>query len=226
MPKQNKKIIYWEIASTLFIIFFGSFLHFVYQLSHNSKIAALFTPVNESVWEHLKLGFWALFIFLILEYFFINKLVRNFFLAKFLGIIALELTIIIIFYSYTAILKESILAIDIGSYILGTIICSLICLKIYQIKLKNIFDPIAAIGLILIAIVFMVLTFYPPHLPIFLDETLNQYGLPQKIIESSLCQQDQDCQTINCQQYDTSVKSGYQPYCYKGQCQCLCINCE
>ena len=110
--KTNKKIINWEIASTLFVIFFGSFLHFIYQISNNSEFVALFAPVNESVWEHLKLGFWALFIFMILEYFFINKLVHNFFLAKFLGIIAMELTIVIIFYSYTFFTKESILFVD------------------------------------------------------------------------------------------------------------------
>ncbi|MFA6296477.1 MAG: DUF6512 family protein [Patescibacteria group bacterium] len=178
--KTNKKIINWEIASTLFVIFFGSFLHFIYQISNNSEFVALFAPVNESVWEHLKLGFWALFIFMILEYFFINKLVHNFFLAKFLGIIAMELTIVIIFYSYTFFTKESILFVDISSFIIGAILCSLVCLKFYKFKLKTNFDSVAAIGLILIAFTFMVLTFFPPQVPIFFDKTVNQYGIPQK----------------------------------------------
>ncbi|MDD3887566.1 MAG: DUF6512 family protein [Patescibacteria group bacterium] len=223
---KNKKIFYWELGSTLFIIFVGAFLHFVYQLSSYSEIVAFFAPVNESVWEHLKLGFWTLFIFLIIEYFFINKLVRNFFLAKFVGIIAMELTIVIIFYSYIFFTKENILVIDISSFIIGAIICGLICLKIYKLKLKTNFDSIAAIGLILIAFVSMFLTFFPPKLPIFFDNSINQYGIPQHINEGSVCQQNQDCQKINCLKYDTKVKSGFKPYCQNQQCRCLCLNCE
>jgi len=226
MPKQNKKIFYWELGSTLFIIFVGAFLHFVYQLSSYSEIVAFFAPVNESVWEHLKLGFWPLFIFMIIEYFFLNKLVRNFFLAKFIGVLAMEFTIIIIFYSYTGLTKNNIFVIDISSFILGTIICGLICLKFYQLKFKIDYNPLGAIGLILIALTFMVLTLYPPKVPIFFDTTVNQYGIPQQINEGFTCQQNQDCQKINCLKYDTKVKSGFKPYCQNQQCRCLCLNCE
>ena len=35
--------------------FLGTLNHFLYFLSGQSPIVALFCPVNESVWEHLKL---------------------------------------------------------------------------------------------------------------------------------------------------------------------------
>ncbi|MEM4188473.1 MAG: DUF6512 family protein, partial [Candidatus Hadarchaeum sp.] len=60
---MNKKLFYWTIAGTFFIIFFGSFLHFAFELSGNFRPLALIAAVNESTWEHLKLAFWPAFIF-------------------------------------------------------------------------------------------------------------------------------------------------------------------
>ena len=51
----DKSIYTWEIIGTFFIIIAGSLLHFVYEWTGYSDIMGLFTPVNESVWEHLKL---------------------------------------------------------------------------------------------------------------------------------------------------------------------------
>ena len=55
-----KKIKKWEIIGIFWVIMVGSLLHFTYDWSNKSLIVALFSSVNESVWEHLKLGYWAL----------------------------------------------------------------------------------------------------------------------------------------------------------------------
>ena len=47
-------------------------------------------------------------------------------MAKLAGIIALEMVIIGIFYFYTAILGKDLLAVDIGSYVVGAIVCQII----------------------------------------------------------------------------------------------------
>ena len=43
--------------SILAVILLGSLSHFLYELSGGAAIFALFCPINESVWEHLKLLF-------------------------------------------------------------------------------------------------------------------------------------------------------------------------
>lgn len=43
------------IISCIISIIIGTLLHFVYEWSGNNFIVGLFAPVNESVWEHLKL---------------------------------------------------------------------------------------------------------------------------------------------------------------------------
>src|SRR5699024_2385332 len=129
-------------------IIVGSLLHFTYKWSNNSVIVGMFSPVNESVWEHLKLGYWSLILFSIIEYTFIKKHKDSYFLGKALGIIALELTIIIIFYSYTNITKKSILWVDISSYVISAILCQLVSRNIIKHKVSRIGENIGKIILL------------------------------------------------------------------------------
>ena len=45
----------WELAGLFFAIATGNLLHFVYDWSGESPIAAAISGTNESVWEHMKL---------------------------------------------------------------------------------------------------------------------------------------------------------------------------
>ena len=54
---RNRKTLAYEIAGIAFIILLGSALHFTYELSGESPIVGVFSAVNESVWEHMKIAF-------------------------------------------------------------------------------------------------------------------------------------------------------------------------
>lgn len=45
----------WEIIGLLWTLAAGNLLHFVYDWTGKSVAAALFSAVNESTWEHMKL---------------------------------------------------------------------------------------------------------------------------------------------------------------------------
>ena len=45
----------WEIAGLLLTLAAGNLLHFIYEWSGGSSVAAAFAAVNESTWEHMKL---------------------------------------------------------------------------------------------------------------------------------------------------------------------------
>lgn len=45
----------WEVAGLFVVIAAGNLLHFVYEWSGESPVAAVFSGVNESTWEHMKL---------------------------------------------------------------------------------------------------------------------------------------------------------------------------
>ena len=45
----------FTILGIVFTVITGTLLHFVYDLSNENPVVGLFAPINESVWEHLKL---------------------------------------------------------------------------------------------------------------------------------------------------------------------------
>lgn len=62
-----KSVFRWELGGIIFIVVLGSLLHFVYGLSGYWHPIGIIAAVNESVWEHLKLGFWPTVIFPLLN---------------------------------------------------------------------------------------------------------------------------------------------------------------
>ena len=44
------------IVGIIVICIIGTLLHFTYEWSHHKKIVALFSAVNESTWEHIKIA--------------------------------------------------------------------------------------------------------------------------------------------------------------------------
>jgi len=77
----------WSFTGFIAITLLGFLLHYLYEWSGSSGLIGLFVPVNESVWEHLKLGYWSIVLFSIPEYFQIRNSVNNYFLAKLIGVV-------------------------------------------------------------------------------------------------------------------------------------------
>jgi hypothetical protein len=174
---RNRKTLILEIIGTLFIIFLGTALHFTFALSGNNPIVGAFSAVNESVWEHLKLPFWPSIIWLLISLYPLRKKVSNLFSAKTIGIVLMIVIIPAVFYSYTA-FREEILVVDIATFMIAVIIGQIVSYKLYkQTKVSKLTILIAIVTLTLLAIIFITFTFYPPHLPIFMDSNTCQYGI-------------------------------------------------
>ncbi|HEX5625016.1 MAG TPA: DUF6512 family protein [Saprospiraceae bacterium] len=174
------KIKTWLVCGVFLLILLGSCFHFAYAWSGESKWLAVIAPVNESVWEHLKMGYWALFLYSIPEYWSLGKFVSNYFLAKTLGVLALELTILTVFYGYTFITGHSILWLDIASYILGCLICQWIAWTLFRKHpLPKYFKHLAWVVFTGLGIGFGVLSLHPPKLGIFKDQKSSRFGIEQ-----------------------------------------------
>ena len=174
----DRKILAYEIAGIAFIILLGSALHFTYELSGESPIVGVFSAVNESVWEHMKIAFWPSLIWLIIEYLPLRKISNNFFSAKTLGTYIMVFFIPLIFYSYTSITGEDIFAIDIASFVVAIMLGQLLSYGTLKFrKLPRISEIIAVLSLILLGACFVSFTFYTPHLPIFQDPITGGYGI-------------------------------------------------
>jgi hypothetical protein len=174
----SKKVLIYEIIGTAFIIFLGSALHFTYEFSGRFAFVGVFSAVNESVWEHLKLAFWPSVIWLLIEYLPVKKLTNNFFESKTLGTCTMIALIPIVFYSYTSITGESIFVIDIATFIVAVVVGQIVSYTLFMKKqFSRNTDKIALVILIALGIAFIVFTFYAPHLPIFQDPVSGGYGI-------------------------------------------------
>jgi len=175
---SEKRIIFWyELAGIILIIIFGSMLHFTFEWSGNQPIVGVFSAVNESVWEHLKIAFWPTLVYAIFEYRYLNKRTNNFFFAKTIGICAIMLTIPTIFYSYTFFTEENLI-IDILSFIFAIIVGQLISYELLAFrKLSKSLELISLVALVILALAFVVFTFYPPQIQLFQDPNTGEYGI-------------------------------------------------
>ena len=175
---ETRRILFYEMIGIIFIIVLGSNLHFTFEWSGSQAVVGVFSAVNESVWEHLKLGFWPAVVFALIEFKYLKKLTNNFLFAKTVGIYLIPVVIMVIFYSYTAVLGESILAIDILSFVIAVIVGQLVSYRLLTWKtVPYNLDKVSLIALILLGLGFVFFTFYPPQLAMFQDPITGEYGI-------------------------------------------------
>ena len=175
---MKNKILKWEIIGIIIVIILGTLFHFLFEWLYSWPPIGAITAVNESVWEHLKLPYWPLIIFSFIEYKYIKNYTKNFIIGKTSAALISVSTILIIFYSYTAILGVEILIIDILSFFVGVIIGQLVSYKIITLnKLQKWISVVSWIIIIGLGLSLIIFTYLPPHLPIFQDSETGLYGI-------------------------------------------------
>ncbi|MFX1303174.1 MAG: DUF6512 family protein [Promethearchaeota archaeon] len=175
---MNKSILKWEVLGIIIVVALGGLFHFMFELlNYWIPLGAIF-PVNESVWEHLKLPYWPLIIFSLIEYYFIREKANNLILGKTISFLISIGTILVIFYTYTAILGTELLIVDILSFVLGVIIGQFVSYKILTKEPLKSWSIITSwIVFIGFGIIFAIFTYFPPPLPIFQDPETGFYGI-------------------------------------------------
>lgn len=169
-----EKIKKYSIIGAVFTLIAGSLLHFVYEWSGSNEIVSVFGAVNESTWEHLKLLFWPIVFFGIIEYFVYGKSMRNFIPVKVMSILLGMLTITALFYTYTGILGENYLVLDILTFVVGVIVAYVFAyrnLKSQDKYTSKTAQTLGWLGLIALIAAFVIFTFYPPDIGLFEEPT-------------------------------------------------------
>lgn len=128
---NKKKIRKYQILSIFFTFILGTILHFTYKWSGENKIVGLFSAVNESTWEHLKLLYFPMLITTIIGLSYFRKDVPNLLCSKTIGIIVALSFTVVFFYTYTGVLGRNIAAIDIASFFIATIFRRICCIYFY-----------------------------------------------------------------------------------------------
>ena len=157
------------IRGSLGVSLLGSALHSAYMLLGWSRLA-LISPINESVWEHLKMGFWAVMLYGWVEKALSKARMQNFYPARAMEITVLMLGIVGIFYGYTAISGRSMLWVDILTFFVCVLASRWVACKVERRTVFPDIWQIAALGYILLLVtLFAWFTYQAPDLGIFRD---------------------------------------------------------
>lgn len=172
----------WIILGIPILSIIGCIMHFVYQWSGKLLIIGVFAPVNESVWEHLKMTFWPILIWWFVGYLIYNKKsnmpISKWSISCVISELACILVIISFYYTYTGALGIESLVLDIFSLFLGIALAQVLAFHIYKYAKPSCFSLyISIVLLIFLIIIFTVFTFAPPHIPIFKDSLTQNYGI-------------------------------------------------
>ena len=163
----------------IILAFLVSFpIHFIYDI-FPSFFTSIIAPVNESIWEHMKIIYTSILLSSIIEYFIYKKKrydTNNFFISipisSILGIIFYLVIYLLIdlFIPHSFFIAIFIMLI---TYIFSNIISYIILNKKEIPNQKEL-----GISLVLISyIVFTHLTYYPPKSYMFIDQITKTYGI-------------------------------------------------
>lgn len=161
----------------IFICLVGTLLHFTYEISHHNRFIAIFSAVNESTWEHIKICMTPTIIWSLYDGF-IYGTNNNYLIGKSLSLLTIIILIPLLFYTYTYFTKKAILIIDIICFYI-TVICSNIVFN-YFINLESLSFIYTYLSCILLFIEmgsYMFLTFNPIKHFIFEDPITHKYGI-------------------------------------------------
>ena len=174
---MKRSISMWEFVGFGVAAAGGTLLHFLYDLLGGAKWIAPFSGVNESTWEHMKLLFWPMFIYAIVQSFFFRDR-EDFWCVKLRGILLGLALIPIIFYTYNGAIGKSPDWINIAIFFISAAAAYIYETRLFnsrKVKCKS--SKLAFAVLCVIALLFAVFTFRTPEIGIFLDPLTGTYGI-------------------------------------------------
>lgn len=173
---KNKK---YHVAGVIFTSLLGTLLHFTYKLSEKNVFVGIFSAVNESVWEHLKLLFIPILIFSVIEYFCYGRDIKNFIPVKFLSMLLGIALITIIHYTYVGIIGRHFLVADSITFLIAILSAYFFSFKLLDTDYLKSKTAVSAsiVGLLILISAFVLFTFVTPEIALFEDSTTGEYGI-------------------------------------------------
>lgn len=174
---MKKSLSLWQFAGFAVTSFSGTLLHFLYDWSGGSLLIAPFSGVNESTWEHMKLLFFPLFVFALVERSFFRAH-ENFWCIKLSGIATGLALIPLLFYTYNGVIGKSPDWINISIFFVSAAAAYLLETRLFKKdRFRYSSSRLAFAVICLIGAAFVIFTFATPKLAIFKDPLTNTYGL-------------------------------------------------
>lgn len=167
----------WQLMGFAVTAFVGTILHFLYDWLGEAIWISPFSGVNESTWEHIKLLFWPMFIYAVVQSFFFGDR-KDFWCVKLRGILLGLVLIPVLFYTYNGVIGKSPDWINIAIFFISAAIAYIYETRLFNTEGLRCKSPrLAFAALVGIAILFVIFTFATPEIGIFKDPISGNYGI-------------------------------------------------
>ena len=159
----------YMVLGIVFVSVLGTLLHFAYDFSGGNYFVGLFTPVNESIWEHTKLIFFPMLIYTL----YLKKKAGAEYpcaaSAMKFGAILGVLLIVTLFYTYSGIFGVNIAFVDIFIFYVSVVLSFYVAYKLTLSCKADKFDFVLQIFCVLLICLFIIFTVFPPRIPLFVS---------------------------------------------------------
>lgn len=159
----------YTVIGIFFVLVTGSIAHFLYEWSGYNRIVGLFTPVNESVWEHMKLLFFPMLVYSVILILRFRRKYSCLTSALYFGIFIGTFLIPILYYTYTYFLGKNVFILDIGTFILSSVFAFWISYGLTRSGRLESYTSILGLMVCVLSVCFVVFTFDPLDFVIFQD---------------------------------------------------------
>ena len=174
---MKQKVKLWELWGFAVTSIGGTILHFLYGWLGEAIWIAPFSGVNESTWEHMKLIFWPMLLFAILQSIFFRDQ-KNFWCIKLRGIFCALSLIPVLLYTYNGVVGKSPDWLNIAIFFISAAAAYIYEARmLYKNEIVCKKPKLAIIILAIIAALFVAFTFLTPELAIFKDPISGSYGI-------------------------------------------------
>lgn len=178
---MKRNIPLWQFAGFVISTFLGTILHFLYDWTNQSIIISLFSAVNESTWEHMKLLYFPMLVFALIQSRYFADF-SSFWCIKLVGMVLGLITIPTLFYGYNSILSTSPAWINIAIFFVSAATAYFIEWVLFQKNIQCNGQKSAFTLILFIGFLFILFTFVTPRLPLFQNPINGTYGISMKLI--------------------------------------------
>ena len=96
----RENLFWWCAGGVVVTAILGTVLHFLYEWTGESAVTKPFSAIDESTWQHMKIMYFPMFIFGIMQWCFLRHERSNFWLVKLVGLLVALALIPALFYTY------------------------------------------------------------------------------------------------------------------------------
>ncbi len=161
----------WHIYGFFFTVIMGTVIHYGMVRPKKLSLLRAMCPINESMWENLKLLFFPAVLFSIIEYCVVGRYYLSFIPARACGIIFAMLFWVLLFYAFTPLLTRFYVSCGVFMFFASAASCFLLSWRLLEmLTVGGLFAKLACL-LLLAALGFLLVrfSFHPRTSPLFLD---------------------------------------------------------